>query len=253
MQTSSTRLAAAAVVVVLAQVGLAGASPGLPETAAGTVTLVQGVPGGAVDVRVDGRLLHRVARTGDVIGPVRLPAGRHVFAFVAPDGDVVRSAVWLGPDASVDVVLHRPAAVRGASVVTPFRTPTRPLRAGRARIVVAATATLAPADVRVDDRVVFTNIANGESAAADVTAGRHRVALVPSGQGAPALLGPLEVTVAAGTVTTVYVSGGPPDGAPRPIVHTVALGSGGQVSPGTVRTGTVGLARDRAVRVFGPE
>jgi hypothetical protein len=109
-----------------------------------------------------------------------------------------------------------------------------------------------PADVRVDDRVVFANIANGESATIDVTAGRHMVALVPTGQPGPAVLGPLKVTVAAGTVTMVYAAGGPPAGALRAIVHTMAPGNGGGAAPGSVHTGTVGLARDHPVRVFGP-
>ena len=136
--------------------------------------------------------------------------------------------------------------------MTSFPTPTRPIRAGEGRILVAATASIVPADVRVDDRVVFANIANGESATIDVTAGRHVVALVPTGQPAPAVLGPLQVTVAAGTVTMVYAAGGPPAGSPRAIVHSMAVGNGGGAAPGSVHTGTVGLARDRPVRVFGP-
>jgi hypothetical protein len=260
MQTSLLRFAAAALLLSVAQIGLASAPPGLQDRAAGsvsgkvfgTVTLVQAVPGRAVDVRVDGRELHRVARGGDVIGPVRLPAGRHVFAFVGSGGGVVRSTVRLRPGSSVDVVLHRPAAVRGASLVTSFPTPTRPLRPGWARIRVAATATLAPADVRVDERVVFANIANGESVTVDVTPGRHVVALVPTGQQAPTVLGPLRFDVAAGTMTMVYAAGGPPTGAPRTIVHTMALGNDGQAAPGSVHAGTVGLARDLPVRVFGP-
>ena len=74
--------------------------------------------------------------------------------------------------------------------MTWFPTPTRPIRAGEGRILVAATASLVPADVRVDDRVVFADVANGESATIDVTAGRHMVALVPTGQPGPAVLGP---------------------------------------------------------------
>jgi hypothetical protein len=260
MQTSLLRLAAAALLLAVAQVGLAGARPGLSDQAAGgvpgsvfgTVTLVQAVPGRPVEVRVDGRELRRVAHVGDVIGPVRLSAGRHVFAFVGSGGGVVRSTVWLEPGSSADVVLHRPAAVRGASLVTMFPTPTRPIRTGWARIRVAATATLVPADVRVDDRVVFANMANGEAATIDVRAGRHVVALVQTGQRSLALVGPLRVTAAPGTVTTVYAAGGPPVGTPRAIVHTMALGTGGEPAPGILHTGTVGRARDLSVRVFGP-
>ena len=98
MQTSLPRFAAAALVLSVAQTGLAGAPPGLPDNAAGsvsgTVTLVQAVPGRAVDLRVDGRELHRVAHGGDVVGPVRLPAGRHTLAFVGSGGGVARTTVW---------------------------------------------------------------------------------------------------------------------------------------------------------------
>jgi hypothetical protein len=99
---------------------------------------------------------------------------------------------------------------------------------------------------------VFADIANGESATVDVPAGRHLVALVPSGQPGPAVLGPLRVGVAAGTVTMVYAAGGAPAGALHAIVHTMAVGAAGGAAPGSVHTGTVGLARDLRVRVFGP-
>jgi hypothetical protein len=62
----------------------------------------------------------------------------------------------------------------------------------------------------------------------------------------------LDLAVVAGTVTMVYAAGGPAAGTLRAIVHTVAIGPGGGAAPGTVHTGTVGLARDLPVRVFGP-
>ena len=175
-----------------------------------------------------------------------------MFAFVGSGGGVVRETVQaeagLLPRRRPPPARGRPRSVGGELVPHADR----PIKAGWARILVAATASLVPADVRVDDRVVFANIANGESATIDVTAGRHLVALVPTGQPAPAVLGPLKVTVAAGTVTMVYAAGGSPAGALRTIVHTMALGNGGGAAPGRVHTGTVGMARDLPVRVFGP-
>jgi hypothetical protein len=256
MHTIFARVAAAALLLSVAQIGLAGAPAGLPDPAAarvsGTVTLVQAVPGRTVEMRVDGRPLHGVAHAGDVVGPVRLATGRHVVAFVGPEGGITTATVGLRQGASLDVVLHRPAAVHEASVVSSFRTPNRPIKPGWARILVADTATLAPADVRVDNRVVSANIANGESASVDVVAGRHVVTLVPTGQRAPAVFGPLKVTMAAGTVTMVYAVGGPHASAHRPIVHTVVLGNARGAALGSVHTGAVGLARDLHVRVFGP-
>ena len=81
-----------------------------------------------------------------------------------------------------DVVLHLPASVGGAAVVTAYQTPVEPIGPGKARVLVAHTATVAPADVQVDGKVVFSNIANGEFATADVPAGKHVVALFPTGE-----------------------------------------------------------------------
>ena len=89
-------------------------------------------------------------------------------------------------------MLHLPASVGGAAVVTSYRTPVDPIGPGKARVLVAHTATVAPADVRVDGKVVFTNIANGEFATADVPAGKHVVALLPTGQTTDPILGPLD-------------------------------------------------------------
>ena len=72
--------------------------------------------------------------------------------------------------------------------------------------------------------------------------------LVPSGLEGPAVLGPVVVAVAPGTVTVVYAVAGTGAAA---IVHTLALRPGGGVAPGTLETGTVGLARHLPVRQFG--
>ena len=82
---------------------------------------------------------------------------------------------------NTDVVLHQPASVNGDPVVSTYHTPLSPIGPEKARVLLAHTATVAPADVRVDGKVVFTNIANGEYADADVPAGAHRVALLPTG------------------------------------------------------------------------
>ncbi len=247
------RLGLAALALALAQTLLAGAPAGLPETASaslsGSLTLVQAVPGRTVEIRIDGRPVRRAADAGAVVGPVRLPAGRHRISFVGTGGGRVSASVRVRAGSARDVVLHRPAATTGQPVVSSFRTPTDRISPGRSRLLVAPTASIVPADVRVDGRVVFTNIANGEAATAQVRPGPHRVTLVPTGLEGPSLLGPIDVAVAPGTVTTVYAVGGP-GGA---IVHTVALRPGGGLAPGTVNSGTVGLARDLPVRLFGTD
>ena len=244
------RLGLVALSLALAQTLLAGAPAGLPETASaslsGSLTLVQAVPGRTVEIRIDGRRVRRAVDVGDVVGPVRLSAGRHTVTFVGARGGRVSTTVRVVAGAFRDVVLHRPAARSGKPVVSSFRTPVGRIRADRSRLLIAPTASIVPADVRVDGRVVFTNIANGEAATTQVKPGRHRVTLVPTGRQGPAVLGPVDVAVAPGTVTIVYAV----DGTGQPIVHTVALHPGGGAAPGTLDTGTVGLARDLPVRLF---
>ena len=90
----------------------------------------------------------------------------------------VSSRVEVASGTTQDVVVHLPAEVGGDAVVSRYPTPLDPIGPQKARVLVAHTATVAPADVRVDGQVVFTNIANGEYATADVPAGDHVVALL---------------------------------------------------------------------------
>jgi hypothetical protein len=249
------RLGLVALALAAAQTLLAGAPAGLPETASaslsGSLTLVQAVPGRTVDIRIDGRPVRRAADVGAVVGPVRLSAGRHRITFVGTRGGRVSASVRVLAGTARDVVLHRPAAVAGKPVVSSFRTPTGRLAPGRSRLLVAPTASIVPADVRVDGRVVFANIANGEAASTLVKPGVHRVTLVPTGLEGPALLGPVVVALAQGTVTIVYAVDDLRARRGDAIVHTVALRPGGGLAPGSVRPGSVGLARDLPVRLFG--
>ena len=96
-----------------------------------------------------------------------------------PRGDVhrpaasdVASSLDVATGASTDVVLHLPAEVGGDPVVHSYDAPTGAIGPDKARVVLAHTATVAPADVRVNGETVFTNIANGEFAEAEVP-GRH--------------------------------------------------------------------------------
>ena len=91
----------------------------------------------------------------------------------------------------------------------------------------AHTATVAPADVQVDGKVVFSNIANGEFATADVPAGEHVVALFPTGETTDPILGPLTVDLAPRTVTMVYAVGDPADDSMDLVAHSARLAADG--------------------------
>ena len=108
----------------------------------------------------------------------------------------------------------------------------------------------ADVDVTIDGKVVFTNIANGEFADADVPAGLHRVALLATGTTKNPILGPLAVDLAPRTATMVYAVGNPRDGSMNVIAHTVGLSSDGSIAPRSMDTGSAGLAAGVHVTTF---
>ena len=233
------------VVFVLGLV-LALAPPGAAAPRSAQVTLIQAVPGASVDVELDGRPVAGGAAVGEVLGPFDVAPGEHDIVF--RDGDLqVDSSLMVRAGTSSDVVLHLPADPGGDPVVHSYRAPTGPIGPGKARVVLAHTATVAPADVRVDGQTVFTNIANGEFAEADVPAGTIRVALLPSGTAGDPILGPLDVTVEASTLSMIYAYGNPRDRSMNVISHTSRLEADGSVRPSVIDTGSAGLVREQVV------
>ncbi len=231
--------AAASLVVLVGPVGQGAQAAPRP----GLVTVVQAVPGAAVDVSIDDRRVASGASVGDLLGPFDLAPGEHDIEFSVADGLRVASTLDVGAGESSDVVLHLPAEVGGDPVVHSYDAPTGPIGPDKARVMLAHTATVAPADVQVDGAIVFTNIANGEFAEADVPAGTLEVALLPSGSADRPILGPLDVTLETQTLSMIYAYGNPRDQSMDVISHTTSLDPDGAVAPTRIETGSAGLAQ----------
>ena len=240
------------VVVACLLAAQGGAAAADPAAAPGNITVVLALPDTTVQVSIDGREVAADAVVKDILGPFRLDPGSHEVAFTDGGSLDVVSRMDVKAGTSHDVVLHMPAEEDGTPVVSSFNTSMAPIAAGKARVLLAHTATVAPADVRVDGQVVFTNIANGEYAEADVPAGAHSVALLPTGQGPPPILGPLDVTLPALTMTMVYAVGSPTTRSMDVVAHTADLPSDGSATPETIDTGSAGLAAGTPVSSFGP-
>jgi Domain of unknown function (DUF4397) len=217
------------------------------------LVIIQAVPKQALDVTIDGRTVRRATAVGDVLGPFTVSPGRHRIGFADASGGVrLTSIVDVAAGSSRDIVVHLPASVGGDPVVNDYATPRRTISPGMARVLIAHTATVAPADVRVDGKVVFRNIANGEYATADLAAGEHSVALLPAGLTHDPILGPLQVDLQEGTVTMVYAVGSPREHSMNVIAHTARVASNGAVVPGSIDTGQASFAAGIAVHTFGP-
>jgi hypothetical protein len=217
----------------------------------GSVQIVQAVPGASVEVTLDGAEVGTALEVGTIVGPFALAPGPHTVRFVDSAGEApVTMTVTIAAGSSTDVVLHRPASISGRPEANTYEMPTSPIGPGKARVLLAHTATVPPADVRVDGKIVFTNIANGEFADADVSAGTHEVALLPTGETGDPILGPLDVTLKEQTVTMVYAVGSPSNGSMRVIAHVSRIASDGSVVPESLDTGSAGLVADRRVSPF---
>lgn len=250
MHTRSRLVAVLSTVLVVAGLVAATGAQSSAAKAQGKLAFVQAVPGLTLTVAVDGAEVEGGVADGVVVGPVPLEEGPHEVTFTDESGTVVASTVEVASGVTSDVVIHRPAEVGGDPVVSVYPTPEDPIGPDKARVLLAHTATTAPADVEVDGTVVFQNIANGEFAQADVAAGGHRVALLPSGVNGDPILGPIDVDLKPGTVTAVYAVGNPRDGSMRVIVRETNLASDGTEVPESIETGSAGLVGDVLVRVF---
>jgi len=216
--------------------------------------VVQAVPGQRIDVLIDGETVGRGTDTGDVLGPFSVPSGPHDVTFRNAAGVVVvETAVDLEAGSSQDLVVHLPAQATGKPVATVYETPTDPIATGKARVLIAHTASVAPADVRLDGTVVFRNIANGEFATADVAQGPHVAELLPSGLTTRPLLGPLDVNLAAATATMVYAVGDAETDSMEVIAHSIPLGANPGRAPARIDAGSAGLAAGIDVTTFGQQ
>ena len=203
------------------------------------VTVVQAVPGADVGVWVDDRQVAESAAVGAVLGPFRSPrhprgrvrggdppsshgrrpGGRRQRRRAAPPGR--------GRRRPGRPRLQRPA---GRDRARQGPGPGRPHRHGRS----------GRREGRRRDGL--HHIANGEFADADVPAGTIEVALLPSGTTGDPILGPLDVTLEAGTLSMIYAYGNPRNGSMNVIAHTATLAPDGTVRPSRIDTGSAGLA-----------
>ena len=224
-------------------VAIAGLTVG-PSYAAddAKVYFVQGLPGDTLDVAVDGKTVAEGVKTAAVVGPFKVKAGSRKITFTDDGKVVLERMVSMKADSSSDVVIHLPASSSAKPVVTVFKNDLSAVPKGKASLVVAHTASVPPADIRVNGDVLFANIANGESLKLTVPVATYKVAIVPAGESNPVILGPLSLTVQGGAVNRVYAVGDPEKKTMNVAVHVIATGSSGSGKPSEVNTGTGGQA-----------
>ncbi|GAA0612993.1 DUF4397 domain-containing protein [Kribbella sandramycini] len=213
------------------------------QAAAGaSLYLVQGLPGQSLDLSVDGRQVAAKAPAAKVVGPIAVAAGQRTITARQGGKVVIERRVTVGSGGSLDVVIHQPAAPTGAPVITSYNNKLDAVPADKAAVRVAHTAAVGPADIRVNGKVLFANVANGESLDVVVPAATYRVEIVPAGASSPVVLGPLALPAKAGYLTRVFAVGAPASKTMTVAVGTIKLAAAGSQKPNLVNTGTGGQA-----------
>lgn len=231
------------VLMLGATLGLAGVTAG-PSFAANNASLyvVQGLPGRSVDVSVDGKRVAKGVKTAAVVGPFTVKPGSRKVTFSDGGTELLTRSFKVAAKSSWDVVVHLPEGGATEPTVTVFRNDTSSVPRGKAELVVAHTASVPEADVRVDGKVLFSDIANGESLNLTVPIATYKVAITPTGKKSPVYLGPVSLTVKGGAVNRVYALGNPKNKTMNVAVHVLATGSSGSKRPDKVDTGSGGEA-----------
>lgn len=238
------RGAVGAVVVGVSTIVPMTAGEATAAEATGVVYVVQGVADTPMTITVDGKAVATAAAAKTIVGPLTLPAGSHTVAAETPTHtETVSASISVTAGSNVDAVLHRQVDPSKPPVITTFPNDLSPVTAGSGRLVVAHTAAVGPADVRVDQKVLFANIANGEALTVTVPASTYSVDIVPTATSGPVVFGPANVPVAPTALTRVFAIGVAATSSMDAVVQVLPLSVRGTgTTPSTVNAGDGGQA-----------
>jgi len=214
MQVRVRRTIAALGIAAAAMTGAAVATAGPAGAAESSkVSVVHGIPGVPVDVYVNGAKTLTAFQPSTVAGPLTLNAGTYDVALTKPGEPVgspllEKKGIAVPGGANLSLVAHLDAA--GKPVLTAFVNDAGPIKAGMARLVVRHTAAAPAVDVRAAGKPVFPNLTNPNEAKADLPAGTVSADVALAGT-STVVLGPKDLSLAAGSVTIVYAVGSAQD------------------------------------------
>ena len=235
-------LLAASMIAVLGAV--TSAVPARAATTTGEVYVIQAIADSTADILVDDNVVKPAAAPKTVVGPLRLTSGNHVLTLRKDGQSLVTAQFSVTAGAITDVVAHRTADAAMLPQITVFPVDTSGVRAGTSRLVVSHVAVAPPADIRVDGEPLFRNVASGESLTLDLAPKAYKLDVVPTSTNGPIVLGPVDVTLKAGTVTRVFAMGDASSGTTAAVVQVLPAATVGTQRPTKVQTGSGGQAAD---------
>jgi hypothetical protein len=212
--------------------------------ASGSVYVVQGLPGRSLDISIDGRTVATGVQGAELVGPFAVASGKRMITARQGGKVVISRQVTVGSGASLDAVIHQPVSPKGAPLLTSYANKLNSIPKDKAALRVAHDAAVGPADIRVNGKVLFANVANGESLDVVVPAATYSVEIVPAGASSPVVLGPLDLPAKAGYLTRVFAVGDPNTKTMKVALGTIKLPQSGSGKPAQVNTGTGGQAAE---------
>lgn len=216
----------------------------------GEVYLLQGLPGQHVDLYLNGKQVRADVAAKSIVGPLTLAAGTYQLRVTSPGATdaLLQRSISVRAGTSEDAVVHLDAEASPTPRLTVFPNDLSEVNSGKTRLAVAHVAAVPAADIRVDGKVLFSNVANGEGLTTVVPAGSYSVDIVPTGTDGPAVLGPATFTLTPGTLTRVFAVGQPSRHTMDAIVQVMPVGAHAAGAPGAVDTGSGGAAAPGADR-----
>ena len=215
-------------------VGLLAPSASAQESA--RIHLIHGIPGVAVDVRVDGQAVFENFEFGDVqdLSALAGTTLTNLQVTAAGTDNVVIDGgdVALPSSGNYTVIAHLDAT--GTPTLGVFSNDMSPTAAGEGRLIVRHTAAAPAVDVLANGSPAFTNVSNPEEGSADLPAGTISASVVPTGATEPVVIGPADLTIANGQVLIVYAVGSLDDGSLTVLTETI---DGVGTVPAAVNTG----------------
>ena len=239
--TGTRAMLAVALAALAAGLGV-NAGPASAATSSGTVYVIQGIIGKNLDVMVDGKESMSSAAAKSIVGPLNLSAGTHKVTIMDGSSTVATSKVAVKAGSSMDVVAHLKSDAAQGAEITSYANDLDPVTRGKLRLAIAHVAAAPPADIQVDGKTLFSNVANGEALKIVVPANTYRVAVLPAATGGEAILGPVDLSVKAGTLTRVFAVGDVSKGSMDAVVHSLKVKQTGSGAPSSVQTGDGGQA-----------
>jgi hypothetical protein len=238
-------------VLAATALGLAGTAVA-PSYAAdsGQIYVVQGLPGQVVDVAIDGKNVAKNVKTAGLVGPFDVRGGERKVTISSGGKELIERKVKIKAKTSSDVVVHLPAQGSGAATITAYRNAAWSVPKDKAALTVSHTAAVPAADIRVNNKVLFKDISNGESLSLVVPVATYKVGIVPTGKSSPYYFGPVDLTVKGGALNRVYAIGDPSKKTMNVAVHVLTAASMGSAKPSKVNTGTGGQAAGQGATYY---